>query len=136
MSSPRDKSRRYLELARRMRTECTEAEARLWSIVRSRSLAGFKFRRQHPLGGYILDFYCVKRKLAVELDGGQHGDPHHAAKDARRTRRLIELGVRVLRFWDHDMLKEPHIVAEEILRRLTEEEPSPRPSPGVPGEGE
>ncbi|HUB25109.1 MAG TPA: endonuclease domain-containing protein, partial [Tepidisphaeraceae bacterium] len=88
-----------------MRTTQTDAETRMWSLLRSRQLSGFKFRRQHPVEGYILDFYCVRLRVAVELDGGQHGDPDPKAYDERRTRRLNELGIRVLRFWDNDVLK-------------------------------
>jgi len=109
----------------------------MWSILRSRKLSGFKFRRQCPIEGYIVDFYCVKKRLAIELDGEQHADDANAKYDARRTGRLNELGVRVMRFWDHDVLKDTDVVAESIWRMLTAgSEPSPLPSPGVPGEGE
>ena len=118
-----------------MRKSSTDAEAKLWSILRGRRLAGFKFRRQHRVAGYTLDFYCAQRRLAIELDGGQHADPAAVHYDAQRTKRMSEIGVRVLRFWDHDVLKDPQVVAEEIYRHLDAEEPSPRPSPGVPGEG-
>ena len=87
------------------------------------------------MSGYILDFYCVRQKLAVELDGGQHGDSDNAEYDSLRTQKLNELGIHVLRISDRDVLKDAEIVAEEIFRRLEDKKPSPQPSPGVPGEG-
>ena len=105
MSAPRDNNR-LLRFAREMRKSSTDAEAKLWSILRDRSLAGFKFRRQHPVAGYILDFYCVRKRLAIELDGGQHADSDAITYDQRRTNRLNEVGVRVLRFWDHDVRRD------------------------------
>jgi adenine-specific DNA-methyltransferase len=120
-----------------MRKTSTDAEKKLWAILRDRRLADFKFRRQHRIGGYILDFYCVRCRVAVELDGGQHNNPGVARYDARRTQSLKELGVDVIRFWDHDMLRDAPIIAEEIFRFISEvKRPSPQPSPGVPGEGE
>ena len=90
-------------------------------------MAGFKFRRQYPIAGYILDFYCVKARLAIELDGGQHQEVATAASDVERTQTLQSAGVQVLRFWDDDVLKDPDIVADTIWGRLsnTETEPSP-----------
>ena len=109
----------------------------MWSILRSRKLSGFKVRRQYPIGGYIVDYYCVKERLAIELDGGQRADEENLKYDEKRTARLNELGVRVMRFWDHDVLKDTDVVTESIWRMLTAgSEPSPLPSPGVPGEGE
>jgi len=108
----------------------------MWSILRSRKLSGFKFRRQYPIGGFIVDFYCVKERLAIELDGEQHADEQNAQYDEKRSARLNQLGVRVMRFWDYDVLKETEAVVETIWRMLTAGgEPSPQPSPGVPGEG-
>jgi very-short-patch-repair endonuclease len=119
-----------------MRKDSTDAENRLWSILRSRKLCGHKFRRQYPVGGFILDFYCVKSKLGVEADGGQHAEPEGELADQLRTERLNALGVRVIRFSDVDILKDTDAVIAEILRRLeTTALPSPLPSPGVPGEG-
>ncbi|HEX8521034.1 MAG TPA: endonuclease domain-containing protein [Tepidisphaeraceae bacterium] len=125
----RDYSSRLLNFAREMRYLPTDAEKKLWSILRGRKLGGFKFRRQHPIEGYILDFYCIEQKLAVEADGGQHLDEKGKEYDARRTERLGKLGVRVLRFGDDDVLKHSVEVAEEILRTLMEGTPSPLPSP-------
>ena|SRR6266850_1539093 len=132
----RDTSRRLLNFAKRMRSGAPDAEKRMWSILRSRKLSGHKFRRQYPIGGFIVDFYCVKERMAIELDGEQHADDEDLKYDARRTQRLNELGVRVLRFWDHDVLKDTDVVTESIWQMLmSSSEPSPPPSPGVPGEG-
>ena len=136
MQVPHDHNRRRLKFARAMRQQPTDAEAKLWNILRLKGLAGHRFRRQHPVGGYILDFYCPARRLSVELDGGQHADKVQAEHDQRRTLRLNAMGIRVLRFWDDDVLKHTHVVAEEILGHLEERQPPPRPSPGVPGEGD
>jgi ATP-dependent helicase HrpA/adenine-specific DNA-methyltransferase len=136
MHVPRDRSSRLTRFARAMRSQPTDAESKLWKILRFKSLCGYRFRRQRPIAGYVLDFYCPSRRLAVELDGGQHADDRQAEYDRTRSARLKELGVRVLRFWDHDVLKDPQAVADEILRFLESLQPPPQPSPGVPGEGE
>ncbi|MDB5331440.1 MAG: hypothetical protein JWP03_2591 [Phycisphaerales bacterium] len=120
MRTPRDNDRRLLRFAKELRESSTDAERKLWSLLRGRKLAGFKFRRQYPVGGYILDFYCIRANLALELDGGQHSQPDAVAYDLRRTQCLAELGVRVLRFWDHDVLKDPDAVTNTVFRVLSE----------------
>jgi very-short-patch-repair endonuclease len=102
-----------------MRCDSTDAERKLWWILRSRKLDGFKFRRQHPVAGYIVDFICIKHQLVIEPDGGQHDEPAARAYDEKRTKRLEEVGLRVIRFWDPDVLKHPHEVAESIYEALT-----------------
>src|SRR5438552_7325108 len=91
MASDRDPSWRLRGFARVMRHEPTDAERRLWSRLRNRQVGGFKFRRQVPIAGYIVDFYCLQRKLAVELDGGQHLDRASVDYDCRRENKLQEL---------------------------------------------
>src|SRR5215216_2343610 len=81
-----------LERCRQLRRDSTDAEGRLWWILRNRQIAGAKFRRQHEFGPYVLDFYCPERKLVVEADGGQHWEPDEAARDARRTAYLAARG--------------------------------------------
>jgi ATP-dependent helicase HrpA/adenine-specific DNA-methyltransferase len=125
MGVPRDNDRRLLKFARTMRSQPTDAEAKLWGLLRMRQLQGCRFRRQHRVGGYILDFYCLELRLAVELDGGQHADQAQMECDRRRTMRLNHLGIRVVRFWDDDVLKNTEVVAEEILRQLEMNEPPP-----------
>ena len=87
-------------LARRrhLRRNSTDAEIALWLHLRAHRFNDFKFRRQHPCGPFILDFFCASRKLAIELDGGQHFEPANKAYDRRRTRYLVSLGITVLRF--------------------------------------
>jgi very-short-patch-repair endonuclease len=77
------------------------------------------------MGGYIVDFVCLKKNLVIELDGGQHFDPEGVAYDTRRTRQLEELGLRVLRVSDNEMLKDPDAVLRTILREMEAEEPPP-----------
>ena len=89
------------ENARRLRRDQTEEEKQLWRALRGRQFAGFKFRRQHTSGEYILDFYCVEAKLAVELDGFQHGLPEEIQRDETRAKKLAEERIEILRFWNH-----------------------------------
>ena len=103
------------ETARRLRRQPTDAERRLWTILRDRRLAGYRFRRQHPIGDYIADFACTKHHLVVEADGGQHAD---SEADARRTAFLRGEGWEVIRFWNNDILSNTEGVIAEILREL------------------
>ena len=105
--------------AREMRGRMTNAEALLWMLLRNRRIAGMKFRRQHPVGRYILDFYCDERKLGIELDGGQHGEAMDY--DQQRDRWLQEQGIRVLRFWNNQMLAETEAVMEVIFQTVVTE---------------
>ncbi len=91
-----------IQNARRLRKEMTDAERKLWAVLRGSRLDGYKFRRQHPLGRYVLDFFCEQRGLVIELDGGQHGD--QIERDNFRTAWLEAQGCRVLRFWNDDVL--------------------------------
>jgi very-short-patch-repair endonuclease len=88
--------------ARRLRRDATEAEKALWVRLRNRGFEGLKFRRQYPIGRYIVDFCCEQNALVIELDGGQHADA--VLKDAERTRYLESKGFRVVRFWNNDVL--------------------------------
>ena len=89
------------QIAKNLRQNQTKEEKQLWRAFRGRRFAVFKFRRQHTLGEHILDFYCADAKLAVELDGFQHGRPDVIQKDRTRKKCLTELGVEILRFWNH-----------------------------------
>ena|SRR5438552_6486814 len=113
---------------RELRHDQTDAERILWWHIGAQQL-GVKFRRQHPLGAYILDFYCPIVKLAIELDGDGHASVERAAYDKRRTQALEARGLRVMRFSNQQVLSECDLVLEEILRTLT------LPSPAVAGEG-
>ena len=84
-----------------LRRSSTDAERRLWALLRDRQLGDTRFRRQHPLGSFILDFYCAEQKLVVEVDGGQHYFDQEAEKDAARTAYAEGMGLRVLRFTNY-----------------------------------
>ncbi len=112
-----------LQRARAMRREPTEAEAKLWSGLRAGRLNGAKFRRQVAIGNYIADFVCPAAKLIIELDGSQHVDQQ--GYDARRTRFLVEQGYRVIRFWNHDVLRSWSDVLEAILQQIDVAAPLP-----------
>lgn len=99
--------------ARRMRREATRAEAHLWNALRASRLGGWKWKRQIPFGPYVLDFLSLDAALAVEVDGGQHAEA--ADYDSRRTAYLERRGLRVLRFWNIDVLTNRDGVCFSIL---------------------
>jgi very-short-patch-repair endonuclease len=105
-------------LARKLRLMPTDAEIRLWSRLRRKQLEGFRFRRQHPLGPYVVDFFCPAAKLAIEVDGGQHADDGEA-----RTRWLEARGYRVIRFWNNDVLANTEGALHMILDALRADPP-------------
>jgi len=100
--------------ARAMRRAPTEAELRLWRLLRDRRLSGLKSRRQVPIGPYILDFLCVSARLIVEADGSQHGE---SIRDERRDAYLAHQGWAVLRFWNHEILCNRESTIDTILAR-------------------
>ena len=103
------------QIARRLRLNSTDVERRMWAVLRDRRLAGYRFRRQHPIGDYVVDFACTKHHLIVETDGGQHSEN---PEDERRTAFLKAEGWRVIRFWNNDVLANTEGVIETILRAL------------------
>lgn len=130
--------RRLIGFAKELRTQGTDAERRIWSHLRAGRLNGHKFRRQHPIGNYIADFYCHSARLVIELDGGQHDSPDAVAYDTQRTQWMETEGVRVVRFSDVEALRDTEAVVASILREVESSlavTPSFQPSPGVPGEG-
>ena len=117
------------ENARHLRRAATDAERRLWSALRDRRLEGYRFRRQYPIGRFIVDFACTQHRLIVEADGGQHAD---SEPDRRRTANLEQEGWRVLRFWNNDILSNTNGVVEKILRGAQRRiRPSPSHAFGV-----
>ena len=119
--------------ARRLRKNPTEAEQRLWSRLRRRQLDGHFFRRQAPIGRYVVDFVCAERKLVVEVDGGQHA--RQIRRDAKRTAWFESLGYEVIRFWNNEVLRQTDAV-EEAIREVVEpclRTPSPQSSPSGGG---
>ena len=120
---------RTSNIAKRLRKEMTDAERRLWEYLRAGRLEGFKFRRQHPVPHYVLDFCCIECGLAVELDGSQHSED----ADASRSRHLESQGWRIVRFWNNDVLNNTDAVIEAIWNLLSRPTLSPTPLPQ--GEG-
>ncbi len=118
-----------LERARKLRTNSTDAELRLWQYLRANRLNGHKFKRQQPLGSYIVDFVCFEARLIIEADGAQHADQQDY--DKARDYWLKNQGFHVLRFWNNDVLENTEGVLQMIVAHLL---PSPQPSP-VKGEG-
>lgn len=112
------KKKRILNLARKMRREPTDAERKLWRIIRNKQVAGCKFRRQQPIGHYIVDFVCFEKNLILEIDGGQHAEAENLKYDKRRTEFLEGNGFKVLRFWNVDILKNSEGVYLTILKEL------------------
>lgn len=110
-------------LARKLRKEMTPAERLLWSRLRDRRLAGFKFRRQVPVGPYIVDFLCAEARVIVEIDGGQHNFPDARAQDQERTRFLEAKGYKVLRFWNNEVLGNLEGVLTVILEACRSHSP-------------
>jgi len=105
-----------LNRARELTKNPPEAERKLWAHLRLRQIGGYKFRRQHPLGPYIVDFVCIEKKLIVEVDGGQHDEKR--SHDAIRDRWLEEKGFKVIRFWNNEVLRHIDIVEEVIESEL------------------
>ena len=103
--------------AKSMRSEMTDAERVLWMQLRAHRLDGLRFRRQTPIGRYIVDFVCHERRLVIELDGGQHAD---SQRDVARDRWLESKGYRVLRFWNSDMFQNREGVLETIVSTARE----------------
>ncbi len=99
---------------RHLRTHGTSAEAALWLRLKRRQLGGRRFRRQFSIGPYVLDFYCPRERLAIELDGAVHNTPAQRAHDAERTRHLSTVGIRVLRFENRQVFEAPEAVLAAI----------------------
>ncbi len=109
-----------LKHARELRKNLTDAEELLWRRLRNRKLNHWKFRRQHPISeGFILDFYCAETKVAIELDGSYHNDPEQKALDQNRTDEIDKYGIRVIRFWNAEVLNETESVIQRIIQFIT-----------------
>jgi very-short-patch-repair endonuclease len=106
------------KFARQLRRNATPAERKLWQALRLLKSEGFHFRRQVPLAGYIADFACHRARLVIELDGGQHNDDAAIARDAARSTKLCGHRYTVLRFWNHDVLKDAAAVMDQIRLAL------------------
>jgi len=113
--------------ARSLRRDSTDAERTIWSAIRAHRLGGASFRRQTPVGPYIVDFICHDANLVIEIDGGQHFEPEHIKRDARRDAFLSSKGYRVLRFNNRDVMTNRQGVLETIAAALMH-----APSPPLP----
>lgn len=111
---------KLIPLARTLRKNQTEAEKLLWRRLRDRQLEGFKFRRQRPIGKYIVDLVCIEQKVVVEADGSQH---YHSEDDKIRDEYLKEQGYTVLRFWNSDILRN----IDRVIQRILEVAHAPSP---------
>src|SRR5258705_7758637 len=100
--------------ANKLRRSETQAEQKLWVLLRNRQLNGKKFRRQHAILNYVADFYCHESKLIIELDGNYHKSAEAAEYDQLRTAQLNEAGITVLRFWNEEIMNDPERVLERI----------------------
>ena len=105
---------RLLHFSHELRANATDAESPLWKLLRNRQLEGRKFRRQHPVAGFILDFYCPEARVGIELDGGGHTENQQAEYDTLRTQVLASEGIQVLRFWNNQVMVETEAVIQEI----------------------
>jgi len=127
-------------VARMLRKKDTWAEKLLWNWLRDRRFSSYRFRRQHPFGPQILDFFYLEAWVDIELDGFQHGTPDQQAKDVERDAILEARGIKVLRFWNSRLRREKDVIRDAIWRTLQERAPHPlpdyRPPMSPPGVGD
>lgn len=116
-----------LKHAKALRKQMTDAERRLWYRLRAHRFGGYTFKRQVPIGPYVVDFACLGHKLVLESDGGQHAD---SSRDEIRDEWLRQNGFRILLFWNNDVLRQTNAVLEQVLQALEQAETS-SPSPGA-----
>jgi very-short-patch-repair endonuclease len=107
---------RLTDVAKGLRKTSTDAERVLWRSLRARQVEGLKFRRQQPIGRYVVDFVCLERSVVVEIDGGQHAGAEQREKDKTRDQWLVDEGFTVLRFWDNEVLSNREGVLEVIRK--------------------
>ncbi len=124
MNYDMEKRREETTLARELRKRQTDAERALWNKLRSKQIEGVKFRRQQPIGPYIVDFVSLERKLIIEIDGGQHNERKVREEDQEREEWLKEKGYQILRFWNNDVLTNIEGVLERIKENLEGKPPS------------
>ena len=116
-----------IEHARQLRKQETWAEKLMWRWLRDRQFSGYKFRRQHPVGKYILDFFCEEARLNVELDGSQHGFPDQRKHDVEREKFLQSYSIKTLRFWNSHLRRNAQSIRDTIFRELQARAPHPLP---------
>jgi very-short-patch-repair endonuclease len=120
-------------IARNLRKRESWGERLMWSWLRDHRFADYKFRGQHPIDPYVLDFFYNEAKLDVEVDGFQHGIPDHSKADAERDALLESQGVKVLRFWSSRLKRDKETIHSTIWRALQERAPHPLPNYCRPG---
>jgi len=116
-----------VDYAKVLRKRITDAEKKIWKHLRNKQMMDLKFRRQQPIGPYIVDFVSFKRMLIIEIDGGQHAE--QIAYDQSRDQYFLDKGYKVLRFWNNDVLQNTEGVLEAIRQSILNYTPSPCPSP-------
>jgi len=121
--------------ARELRGSQTDAESAMWYLLRDRRFFGLKFRRQHPVQPYVLDFFCQELSLAVELDGGQHNEGNNVKRDKTRSAELARRGIQVARYWNDEVLKQTESVLEDLMLRVQQLGLSLTPDPSPEGRG-
>ena len=129
------RERETVNRARRLRRDSTWPERTLWSVLRDKKVGGLRFRRQHPIGPYIVDFFCASHAIAIEVDGESHMRVERGEHDKRREQWLREQGVRVLRFSNDEALRDPVKIAEAVLTFVRRSNGDPPPAPSHKGEG-
>ena len=112
---------------KKLRTNQTNAERKLWSRLRAKRFFGLKFSRQQSVGPYVLDFYCPSQKLAIEIDGGQHIE--NVKYDALRSEYLFSIGIQVIRYWNSDVLKDTDAALEQLMITIFHRPPLSTSSP-------
>ncbi len=123
------------ERARQLRKRETWAEKLMWRWLHNRRFNGYKFRRQHPVGIYTLDFFCKEAELNVELDGSQHGFPDQRADDKKREEFLRSMGIKTLRFWNSHLRRNAQNIRDIIFEELQKRAPHPLPDYSKPMTG-
>ncbi|HEX2590966.1 MAG TPA: endonuclease domain-containing protein [Rhizomicrobium sp.] len=121
MRKIRDSDRRAAfkqELAQQFRQEPSQAERYMWNVLRDKRFTALRFRRQQPIGPYIVDFYCSAAKLVIELDGNLHGRPEHEVRDDARTHWLEQQGLRVIRIWNSNFLRDQQAARRYIAAEI------------------
>jgi very-short-patch-repair endonuclease len=109
-----------VKLAQKLRRKQTDVEWLLWQYLRNRQCGGYKFRRQVPIGSYVVDFACIEAKLIIDLDGGQHADS--VTQDTDRTKYLESLGYEVIRFWNHEVIENISGIYDSLTLTLSRRE--------------
>ena len=123
-----------IDRARALRKRETWAEKLMWRWLRDRRFSGYKFRRQHPIGDYVLDFFCEEAELNIELDGSQHGFPNRRKHDEEREKFLKSRGIKTLRFWNSHLRRNAQSIRDTIFNELQTRAPHPLPEYTRPAE--